>query len=114
MAAEVLPHGRSHKNAELLLFKKFQGEGNTSLPLLEEVLLFERKLNLFVKDLEWATVGRFPLGVTSRTCLANLSWDILDTWPNQHSRDFSIRRRGSSFRALRILELRTLSRSVTQ
>jgi len=45
-------------------------------------------------------LGRFPVGVTGRTCLANLSWGILDTWPNQPSWNLSIRRgNGSTFRA---------------
>jgi len=27
----------------------------------------------------------FPMGVVRTNYLANLSWDILDTWPNQHT-----------------------------
>ena len=30
-------------------------------------------------------LGRFPVGVASRICLANLSWAKLDTWPKQLS-----------------------------
>ena len=60
-------------------------------------------------DDPWA---RFHLCVASRTCLVILSWDILDTWPNQRSWDLSIRRSGSKFRALRISQLRSLSQSV--
>jgi len=41
------------------------------------------------------------------------SCDILDTWPNQKSCYLSIRRSGSAFRALRISQRRSLSRSVT-
>ena len=48
--------------------------------------------------------------VTSRGYLANFSWHILVTWPNQ--RNLFIRRNGATFRALRISQLRTLSRSV--
>ena len=48
------------------------------------------------------------MGVASRTCLANVSWDILDTWPNQRSWDLSIRRSGSTFRAFRNSQLRIL------
>jgi len=40
-------------------------------------------------------------------------WGILDTWPNQRSCDLSIQRSGSTFRALQLSQLRTLSRSVT-
>jgi len=58
-------------------------------------------------------LGRFPMGLASRTCLANISWDILDTWLNQRSWDLSIRRSGSAFRARRISQLRILSRCVT-
>ena len=61
-------------------------------------------------------LGLFPAGLPTSTCLANLSWDFLDTWPRQRiycSWDFSIRRSGSTFRTLRISQLRTLSRSVT-
>jgi len=58
-------------------------------------------------------LGRFPVGLARKTCLASISWGILDTWPNQRSWDLSIRRSGSTFRALRFSQLRTLSRSVT-
>jgi len=34
-------------------------------------------------------LGHFPVGVASRTCLANNFWDILITWPNQHCWDLS-------------------------
>jgi len=27
-------------------------------------------------------MGQFPMGLTSKTCLASLSLGILDTWPN--------------------------------
>ena len=58
--------------------------------------------------------GRFSVGVASRTCLANLSCGILGTWPNQRSWDLSIRKSaGLTARALRISDLRCLSRSVT-
>jgi len=30
----------------------------------------------------WMTFSPFSVGVTSTTCLANLSWDILATWLN--------------------------------
>jgi len=43
-------------------------------------------------------LSHFPVGVASRTCLANLSWDILDAWPNQRSWDISIQRSGSTYR----------------
>ena len=39
-------------------------------------------------------LGCFPVGVSSRTCLVNLSWDILDTWLNQLSWDISIWKSG--------------------
>jgi len=59
-------------------------------------------------------MGHFSLNVTSRTCLAILSWDILDTLPNQRIWDLSIwRRYDFTFRVLRNSKLRTLSRSVT-
>jgi len=58
-------------------------------------------------------LGRFPLGVASKTCLTNLSRGILNRWLNQQSWDLSIRRSCSTFRALRISQLRTLSWSVT-
>jgi len=54
-------------------------------------------------------LGRFPVGVAS----TNVSWDILVTWPNQRNRDFSHQRSGSTFRDLRILQLRTFWGSVT-
>jgi len=38
-----------------------------------------------------APFDRITVDLVSRNCLANLSWDILDTWPNQHSKDISIR-----------------------
>ena len=31
------------------------------------------------------TLGHLPVGVTNRTCLANLSWYILGTWTNQRN-----------------------------
>ena len=58
-------------------------------------------------------VGCSPVGVVSRTCLANSSWDILNTRPKQNSWDRSAERKGSTFRELRISQLRTLSQSVT-
>ena len=60
-------------------------------------------------SLDWTTLGRFPVGVASRTCLASLSWDI---WipGRQTSWDLSIRRSGFTFRVLRISDLCTLSR----
>jgi len=41
-------------------------------------------------------LGHFIMGVASRTCLDNLSWDILNTRPKQRTWDLSIRRRGGS------------------
>jgi len=58
----------------------------------------------------WSLVNLWAgsLGVASRTCLANLSWDILVMWPKHPCCDLSIRRRGGSkFRAVRISLLRT-------
>ena len=49
----------------------------------------------------------------SRTRIANISWDILNTWPIQYSWDLSIWRSGSTFRVLGFSQLRTLSRSAT-
>jgi len=59
-------------------------------------------------------LGHFGrVGVASRTCVANLSWDILVTWPKHCSRDLSIMMRyGSTVRALRISQLHILSRSM--
>jgi len=54
----------------------------------------------------WTTLGRFPVGVASRTCLARDIW----TPGRQTSWDLSIRRSGFSFRVLRISDLCTLSR----
>jgi len=51
--------------------------------------------------------------VASRTYLANLLWNFLDTWPKQRNWDLSILRSGSTFRVLRISQLLTLSPSVT-
>ncbi len=48
----------SHLNE---LSRKLQGKGNTALMLLEEVLSFERKLSLFVRDVERASLIHFPL-----------------------------------------------------
>jgi len=36
----------------------------------------------------WWTSGPLPVGVPSRTRLANFSWDILVTWPNHRSYNF--------------------------
>jgi len=58
-------------------------------------------------------LDRFPVSLASRACLANLSWGILDTWLNQRNSDLSIRRNGSTFRALRISQVCTLLPSVT-
>jgi len=58
-------------------------------------------------------LGRFPVGAVSRTRLSDLYWNILVTWPNHRSWDICIRRSGSTFWALRISQLRSLSRSVT-
>ena len=57
--------------------------------------------------LRWP-LGRFPRDVASRSCLASLSWDILDTLPGKRYWELSIRRNGSTFRALWISQLRTL------
>ena len=56
--------------------------------------------------------GRFPAGATRRTCLANLPWDILGTWPNHHGRNLSVPRSDSVFTALRIRQLRIMSRTI--
>ena len=63
----------------------------------------------------WTTCGPLSRGcIRSRTFLANVSCDILHTWPNQRTRNLSIRWKSSSaFRALWISPLRTLQRSVT-
>jgi len=53
-------------------------------------------------------LGRFPVNLASRICFTCLSWGILDTWPNSRSCDLSIRRSGSTFRALQVEQLRTL------
>lgn len=42
------------------LNKKLQGKGNTAQLLLEEVLSFERKLTVFVRDIERGTLSHFP------------------------------------------------------
>jgi len=61
------------------------------------------------KHVTWSTYG--PL---SRTCLAKILWNILDTWPNYLCCDLSIRMRsGSTFTALPISQTSTLSRIVT-
>ena len=41
--------------------KKMQGKGDTIVLLLEEVLLFQQKLSLFVRDLEKGTLLHFPV-----------------------------------------------------
>ena len=41
--------------------KKLQGKGNAAVLLLEEVLLFQQKLCLFVRDLEKGTLLHFPV-----------------------------------------------------
>jgi len=52
------------------------------------------------------TLGRCPLGVASRSCFANLLWDIVAIWPNHHRRgDLSVRGTGSAFRTSRIIIL---------
>jgi len=58
-------------------------------------------------------LGRFPVGIVTSSCLAKRSWYILFTRPNFSSWDFSIRRSGSTFQALLISQLRTLSQSIT-
>jgi len=59
-------------------------------------------------------LGCFLVGVANSTCLANLSCDIPDIWPNQSSRDLSIQRRiGWTFTALRVSQLRTFLRIFT-
>ena len=56
----------------------------------------------------WTTSGE---DVVRRTCLTNLSWDILVTRTHKRSWDLSIQKEsGSTFRALRISHLHTLSR----
>jgi len=51
-------------------------------------------------------------GCSQQNVPLSILWDILDTWLNQRSWDFSLRRSGSTFRTLRMLQLHTLSRSV--
>ena len=58
-------------------------------------------------------LDRFPLGVASRTCRANLLWGILDIWSNQRSWDLLIRRSATTWRTLLISQLRTLFQSIT-
>jgi len=53
-------------------------------------------------------MGRIAVGVFTRTCLADRSWDILVMWSNHCSWDVSIRRSGSTFWVLQISYLRTL------
>jgi len=65
------------------------------------------------QDQTVAPLARITVGAASRIFLANISWDILDTWSNQRIWDISIRRSGSTFRASRISQLHALSRSVT-
>jgi len=55
-------------------------------------------------------LGHFPVGVVSKTCPANLSCGILVTCLNHGIFNLSIQRSGSTFGALRISQLRTLSR----
>ena len=70
----------------------------------------------------WETVGgiwetvlvpqntfKKTLSVATRTCLANLSWHILITYPNHRSWDLSVRRSCSTFQVLRISQLCGLS-----
>jgi len=59
------------------------------------------------------SLGRFLMDIANKTRLANLSWNILVTWPNQRNWDLSIRRRGSAFKVLRISQLRTMLRNIT-
>jgi len=56
-----------------------------------------------------------PLGhfSASRTCIADLSWNILITLPSHGNWDLSLRRGCSTFKVLRVSQLRTLSRSIT-
>jgi len=58
-------------------------------------------------------LGRFPVGVASRICLANRSWDILDAWTNQRSWDLAIRWSGSTLTTLRISQLRSVAKCPT-
>jgi len=58
-------------------------------------------------------LGCSPVGFANRSCLTSPSCGILDAWPNYRGCDLSIRRSGSTFKALRISQLCTLSRSVT-
>ena len=58
-------------------------------------------------------LGRFHVGLASRACLTSLSWGILDTWPNYRSCVLSIRRSGSTFRALRIWQSCEICREVS-
>ena len=58
------------------------------------------------------SLGCFPMGVPNKTSTSNRSLGILVTIPNHCGWNLPIRRRGSIFRAERISQLRTLSRSV--
>ena len=62
----------------------------------------------------WSITGLLPVGLVSRTCLGNLYWDIVDKRPNQRSWDFDSERSVPRFRTLRLSQLGTLLRGVTQ
>lgn len=40
--------------------KSLQGKGNTALQMLEEVLAFERKMTVFIRDVQRGTLLHFP------------------------------------------------------
>ena len=58
--------------------------GNSTTELIAAHLVLDRPLD------------RFPAGVASTTCITNLSWGILVTWPKHHSWDLFIQVAGHS------------------
>jgi len=61
----------------------------------------------------WTPSGPLCRGCSQQDLPANLSWDNLDTRPNQRSWNRSIQGSGSTFSDLRISQMRTLSRGDT-
>jgi len=49
-----------------------------------------RHLPLTKADTCAGNTGRFPVSVASRTCLANLSWDLLVTWVTKEAEFFRL------------------------